>query len=520
MVTQSCGITVIDLEYGEVEFPQGTAVKWENGYLLLIGKAYFRSEACLPSNTMCYDECKILAEKLSACKLIKEIIDILDDLIGGWAVIYYREDLKKVLVGRDVFGRKSLLWKRMTKKFYFSVFACDRQVIRMFVPRQANVFYFSKLFQNIFQCSSWYDVPPGTVTVLDLCSEENITVFHVFEVNGPWIEQFSKLNRVHRKAVSERFMLSYELSLKNVNREDIAIIMLKRLEEAVYRTVFNFDNSTKCISLLFSGGVDSLLIAHLMARCMPQNVLFDLVNVAFDKGKNYDEAPDRPQSKKAFKYLKSCYPELSLRLLLVNVDLNELVNCRKKYISSAIAPACCVLDDSIGCVQWFAARGEGFLFEDEEKPFVSGKSEARTVVVGSGADELFGGYMRHRTTYLKRGRNALVEELREELRRIGERNLGRDDRVVSSLGKDLKSPFLDDLFVEWVTSLPLEYKTDFTQPRGIGEKWLIREALKLLATPQMLCCTPKRAMQFGTRIAKLENREEKGNDFCPRLLEE
>lgn len=45
--------------------------------------------------------------------------------------------------------------------------------------------------------------------------------------------------------------------------------------------------------------------------------------------------------------------------------------------------------------------------------------------------------MRHRTTYLKKGRNAVVEELHDELIRIGERNLGRDDRVVSSLDKDL-----------------------------------------------------------------------------------
>lgn len=89
--------------------------------------------------------------------------------------------------------------------------------------------------------------------------------------------------------------------------------------------------------------------------------------------KKYDGAPDRLQSKEAFKYLKSCYPELSLRLLLVNVDVNELVYCRKKYISSAVAPACSVLDDSIGCVQWFAARGEGLLFEDEEKPLVHEK---------------------------------------------------------------------------------------------------------------------------------------------------
>ncbi|EJW86049.1 asparagine synthase [Wuchereria bancrofti] len=495
MVTVSYGITIIDLQNNEVEFPQGSTIKCRNGYLLIIGKPYFRPESYLLSSTVSYDGSKILVEKLNACTIISEIIDVLDDMIGGWAVIYYRKDFKKVLLGRDVFGRKSLLWKRVDKRFYFSTFACDR-------------------------LCSWYDVPSGTVTVLDFCSEENTTVFHAFEVGGPWLEQFNKLYRVQRKVVSERFIPSNELSLKNIIREDIAKIMLKQLKEAVCRTVSNLDIFTSSISLSFSGGVDSLLVAHLMAQCMPQNVLFDLVNVAFDKKKNYDGAPDRQQSKKAFKYLKSCYPELSFRLLLVNVDLNELVYCRKKYISSAVAPACSVLDDSIGCVQWFAARGEGLLFEDEKKPFVPAKSEAITVVVGSGADELFGGYMRHRTTYLKRGRNAVVEELREELRKIGERNLGRDDRVVSSLGKDLKSPFLDDLFVEWVTSLPLEYRSDFTQPRGIGEKWLVREALKLLGTPQSLCLTPKRAMQFGTRIAKLENRGERGNDFCPRLLEE
>lgn len=68
----------------------------------------------------------------------------------------------------------------------------------------------------------------------------------------------------------------------------MAKIMLKQLKEAVYRTISNLDNFTKCISLSFSGGVDSLLVAHLMAQCMPQNVVFDLVNVAFDKRKVCD----------------------------------------------------------------------------------------------------------------------------------------------------------------------------------------------------------------------------------------
>uniref|UniRef100_A0A915PHT4 Asparagine synthetase domain-containing protein n=1 Tax=Setaria digitata TaxID=48799 RepID=A0A915PHT4_9BILA len=415
----SCGSTVIDLERHKIDFPTSLG-------------------------SMCYDEyLKILVRKLNACKLISEIIDVLDDLIGDWAVIYYREDFKKVLVGRDIFGRKSLVWTRMGEKFHFSNSICHRQC-------------------------KWYDVPPGTLTIFDLCSEEN-TVFHVFEVSEPWMKQFNKLRLVQRQIISERFMLSHELPPKNVDREVVVKIMLERLKEAVHRTFSNLDKSVKCILLSFSGGVDSLLIAHVMSHCIPSDVIFDL---------NYDEAPDRQQSKKAFKYLKSCYPERSIRLLLVNVDLSELIHCRKKYIANAVAPACSVLDDSIGCVQWFAARGEGLLFEGEEEVFVAVKSEARIVVVGSGADELFGGYMRHRTTYLKEGRNAVVEELCEELRKIGEKNLGRDDRVVSSLGKDLRAPFLDDLFVEWVTSLPLEYKSDFTQPRGIGEKWLIRETLR------------------------------------------
>lgn len=42
-----------------------------------------------------------------------------------------------------------------------------------------------------------------------------------------------------------------------------------------------------------------------------------------------------------------------------------------------------------------------------------------------------------------------------------------------------RAPFLDDLFVEWVNSIPLELKADFTKGRGVGEKVIIREALKV-----------------------------------------
>lgn len=43
----------------------------------------------------------------------------------------------------------------------------------------------------------------------------------------------------------------------------------------------------------------------------------------------------------------------------MNVDRAELVQCRERYIARAVAPLNSVLDDSLGCVLWFASRAEG-----------------------------------------------------------------------------------------------------------------------------------------------------------------
>ena len=48
-----------------------------------------------------------------------------------------------------------------------------------------------------------------------------------------------------------------------------------------------------------------------------------------------------------------------------------------------------------------------------------------------GIDEQLGGYSRHRTAFAKGGPEALAAEIRMEVERISERNLGRDDRIVS-----------------------------------------------------------------------------------------
>lgn len=70
-----------------------------------------------------------------------------------------------------------------------------------------------------------------------------------------------------------------------------------------------------------------------------------------------------------------------------------------------------------------------------------------------GADELFGGYRRHRTALNVEGWNGLRNELQLDLSRISTRNLGRDNRIISDHGCQGRLPYLDESFVSYVSSL-------------------------------------------------------------------
>lgn len=109
----------------------------------------------------------------------------------------------------------------------------------------------------------------------------------------------------------------------------------------------------------------------------------------------------------------------------------ELQSYRASRICDLLHPLCTILDESLGCAMWFASRAKGVLFPNNE----TYESPCRILLLGIGADELFGGYMRHRTILRHKGWDALLQELSIELARISERNLGRDDRIISDHGK-------------------------------------------------------------------------------------
>lgn len=82
--------------------------------------------------------------------------------------------------------------------------------------------------------------------------------------------------------------------------------------------------------------------------------------------------------------------------------------------------------------------------------------------------------------------------------------MGRDDRVISSHGKETRHPFLSLAVVSFLASLPVHLKMDPRLEIGLGDKMLLRLAarkLRLIEASQR----KKKAMQFGSHSARMES---------------
>ncbi len=225
---------------------------------------------------------------------------------------------------------------------------------------------------------------------------------------------------------------------------------------------------TSC-AILFSGGVDSSLVATLVSgKCKSTTLVTSCSEGARDDSAAI-EAADQ------------------LGLPLHIVELNPLVIWE-------------TLPEVI-----YAIETSRQMDVEIALPFYLASKRAKeegcsTVISGQGPDELFGGYARHVQTFTEKGADALTLQLLQEVSITHKTNIERDERAIAAHGVESFFPYLDWNFVRASLSVPVEWKV--SPYRSPQRKIIFRELAQLMGVPSKIAQAPKSATQYSSGSSK------------------
>lgn len=405
------------------------------------------------------------------------VVPALSRVRGPWALAYFDAPRCTLWFGRDVLGRRSLLVRHPTA-------AHPCLLLASAVPCEAPLI------------GDWLELPPGIYSLaLGMPAAE--------VQRHDWADsELAALQQYHRLVLPNT-------ASSTASSADHAAPVLAALDAAVARRVVNAKRpgappGAASVVVLFSGGLDSALLAALAHRHVPADEPIDLATVCFAGG----ASADRLAAHTAIAELRAWAPSRLWRLIEVDCSLADVAAAKTRLLR-LLHPRTTVMDSNIGSALWLAARADGLV---NNQPYVSA---ARVCLLGTGADEQAAGYSRHRAAFVRGGDAALALELEADVRRLWDRNLGRDDRLIADNGREARHPFLDEEVMAAIRCLPLAALADLTRPPGEGDKLVLRNAARLLG---LFGCAErvKRAIQFGTGLGRLVGLRDHGSTRAAR----
>ncbi|KAK7510970.1 asparagine synthase-domain-containing protein [Phyllosticta citriasiana] len=446
----------------------------------------------------------VLGLFVDACRHQTTIASAISRVRGPYAFVFYDAPRRRLYFGRDCLGRRSLLCSEKAGSMILSSI-CDYKVSDQWHEVEANGIFFVDL-----------DDAESQINCIPYVRDTKMQDGDILTLPYPRLNMTLPENKPPQLSQDSQAVAD----IQNVLERSL------RLRLQFETELFGQPNDRRAnIAILFSGGLDCTLLARIAHDILPLETSIDLLNVAFENPRvhrpppgiaadysPYKLCPDRITGRSSHAELCMVCPQRTWRLVEVNVPYSETLAHRENVIT-LMHPHNTEMDLSIAYALYFASRGLGSINEKSEY-----KSPARILLSGLGADELFGGYQRHGTAFSRKGFLGLAEELDLDITRLPKRNLGRDDRVISDSGREVRFPFIDEEVLNWALAAPVWAKTGFGQDDiSVGSSEVLLDAekrvLRLLASKLgmvRVASEKKRAIQFGARTAKMEAGKIKG----------
>eukprot|EP00804_Cyclotella_cryptica_P002196 CCRYP_018257-RA/>CCRYP_018257-RA protein AED:0.00 eAED:0.00 QI:47/0/0.5/1/0/0.5/2/1384/733 len=289
-----------------------------------------------------------------------------------------------IYCGRDMLGRRSLLINRSID----GVVALSS--VAASFKSQKNQFDGGNVLGEQRDGTSlvgdgWEELPPGVVYRIDVSTGE-FTFMAIQRIINNQVELLlSSVTSATINDDSENNAILSSDSITSITTETsiehAAECLLLLLDKSVQRRVMNapVPNSRSqvepSVAVLFSGGIDSVILAALSHRHIPLEKPIDLINVSFYEDSDASLSvisPDRLAALHSYCEMTTKWPERNWRFIAVDVSYREVLDAESKVLQ-LIHPLDSTMDFNIAVAFWFAGRGRGrVVTQNKEKELVGG----------------------------------------------------------------------------------------------------------------------------------------------------
>lgn len=260
---------------------------------------------------------------------------------------------------------------------------------------------------------------------------------------------------------------------------------ISNYKKALYNSIKKRSQDLSRIGIIFSGGIDSVLVAKIAKELVPHVTCYTSGIAGSDD----------------IKFSKVIADQLDLDLKINELNIKDIETMLPNILN--------IIETTNSTQAEVSIPIYGALK-------LAAKDGLRVVFTGQGADELFAGYPWYAYIYAKYGAKKLKEYMIQDLLLLYKETLEREDKLAMSNSIEMREPFLDSEVVKTATSIDL--RLNLAGKDDIFGKRVHRQLAIQVGIPKHIAYREKQAAQHGAGIHGILSKIAEKNGFNKKMI--